>query len=63
MPEENFPGFPHPAKRIKKYFHNLNFFMLKLDNGDLVSFTAEDKVGFLSWLQQNNIPDLHDEKH
>jgi len=60
---EEYPGFPYPANQIKKYFYNLNFFMLKLDDGELVPFTAEDKEGFLAWLRQNHIPDLRNEKH
>jgi hypothetical protein len=61
--EKQYPGFPYPAKKIVKYFHNLNFFMLQLDNGELMSFTADDKEDFLNWLQENRVPNLRDTEH
>ncbi len=55
-----FPPFPYPAARLRKFVHNLNFFMFQLDTGELFPFTAENKDSLLAWLKENHVPDVRD---
>ena len=60
MNTETYPGLSVPASRILKYFNNLEYFVLLLDDDSLFFTDVEDTRRFIRWLKKNNIPDLRD---